>query len=147
MRTVHTHLRWMIRADLHTLVPIDAASHPDPWDYDKITSELRHNNVIGMTAEMDGDPVGYALYRLDRCHIEILRIAVAPALRRCGIGSQMTAKLMSKVNAHRRCWLSMRVRETNIAGQRFLLSRGFVVLGILREFYGSEDGIVWQCEK
>lgn len=144
MQTCKVRIRWGTRPDMATVVRIDAESYAQPWTDEDFLRRLRERNVILMIAEHDGEPVGYALYVLHRNHITIERMAVDPAWRRCGIGSQLAGKLQGKVSGHRRAWLSIRVAETDLGVQRWLNHRGFVAVGVLPEFYAPDtDGILF----
>src|SRR3712207_9078204 len=57
--------------------------------------------------------------------LHILNFAVHPGWRRKGVGTQMAAKLVSKLSSHRRRRVTLDVRETNLAAQLFFRMRGF----------------------
>src|SRR5438270_12125014 len=76
----------------------------------------------------------------------ILDFAVAPACRRVAVGTQMVAKLISKLSSHRRTRITLEVRETNLAAQLFFRSQGFKAIKVLRSFYedSGEDAFLMQ---
>jgi len=67
----------------------------------------------------------------------VLNFAVSPRQRRCGIGTQMIAKLVGKLSSQRRSRITLEVRETNLAAQLFFRDTGFRAVSVLRQFYAD----------
>ncbi|MBI3465905.1 MAG: ribosomal protein S18-alanine N-acetyltransferase [Planctomycetes bacterium] len=140
----------MIRRDLPEVLAIEQASYDYPWNEEEFLRCLRQRNCIGMVAEVDGHVLGFMIYELHKSKLHVLNLAVHPDQRREGIGSQMVAKLISKLHQQRRARVVLEVRETNLAAQLFLQSHGFRAISVLRNHYddSSEDAYVMQyrCE-
>lgn len=136
-------VRWMIRRDLPECLATERASFPQPWTEEDFLAALRRRNVIGMVAERGEKIVGYMLYELHKDRIGVLNFAVAPGARRFGVGSQMVAKLVAKLDGHRRGKVVACVREHNDAAIRFWAAVGFRATGVLRNYYeeAGEDAI------
>jgi ribosomal-protein-alanine N-acetyltransferase len=66
--------------------------------------------------------------------------------RRFGVGSQMVAKLISKLSSHRRTRITLEVRETNLTAQLFFSRQGFRATRVLRAFYedSGEDAYLME---
>lgn len=128
------YVRWMIRRDMPMVLAIEEASFEFPWSYEEFIRCLRHS--IGMVAEMDDEVVGYAIYEIHRNRLHLLKIAVNPNLRRCGIGSMLmdnlAGKLYSNLPPHR---IMLKVRETNLDAQLFFKKLGYRAISVLRDFY------------
>lgn len=85
------------------------------------------------------------IYELHKTTLHILNLAVPPAHRRQGVGTQMIERLKSKLSEHRRTRLHMELRETNLPAQLFLRSQGFRAGRVLRNFYedSGEDAFLF----
>src|SRR5262249_22554643 len=78
--------------------------------------------------------------------LHILNFAVHPQHRRCHVGTQMVAKLISKLSSHRRTKITLEVRETNLSAQLFFRNQGFKAVRVLRAYYedSGEDAFLMQ---
>lgn len=132
---VQTHIRWMIRRDMAEVLDIENHSFEFPWCEDDFIRALQQRNCIGMVAEVEGRIVGFMVYELHKAQIHVLNFAVAREHRRRGVGSQMLAKLVSKLSNQRRTRIVLEVRETNLPAQLFFRSNDFRAISVLREFY------------
>ncbi len=138
MLATSAYVRWMIRPDMKSVLDIDSLAYPSPWEQEEYLRRLRVRNCIGMVAEIDSRVVGAMLYELHDHKLTIERFAVHPDHQRQGIGSQMAAKLKSKITVHRRRRIVVDVRDDNLTAQLFFRSCGFKAKGILRDRY--DDG-------
>ena len=86
------------------------------------------------------------IYELHKAKLHILNFAVHPQFRRLGVGSQMVAKLISKLSSHRRTRITLEVRETNLTAQLFFRSQGFQAIArVARVLRGlGEDAFLMQ---
>lgn len=132
---VKVHIRWMIRRDMPEVLEIEEDSFEFPWLHEDFIRCLRQINCIGMVVELEDRIVGFMVYELHRLHIHVLNFAVAPNWRRCGIGSQMVDKLISKLSVQRRARINLEVRETNLLAQLFFRKNGFRAVSVLPQFY------------
>jgi [ribosomal protein S18]-alanine N-acetyltransferase len=144
------HIRWMIRRDMPEVLNIESSSFEFPWSEDDFIRCLRQRNCIGMVAENNDKVVGFMIYELHKNQLRILNFAVRQELRRSGVGSQMIAKLVSKLSFQRRSRILLEVRETNLAAQKFFRGHGFRAVSVLRDYYHdtTEDAYIMQfrCE-
>src|SRR3989441_9512738 len=113
------HIRWMIRRDMPEVLQAEQLSFEYAWTEEDFLRCLRQRNCIGMVAEHGEKVVGFMIYELHKSKLHILNFAVGPAGRRNGIGSQMIAKLVSKLWSPRRPRITLEGRETNLAAQPF----------------------------
>jgi ribosomal-protein-alanine N-acetyltransferase len=138
---VRVRLRWLLPRDLPAVLEIEAKSFAFPWSEDDFMRCLRHAACVCMVAECGDRVAGFLVYELKKDRIRIFNLAVAPSYRRCGVATQMIKNLTDKPSLQSRRWVSLGVRETNLAAQLFLRARGFRAVSILRQFYTetSED--------
>lgn len=130
-------IRWLIRRDLAEVLEITSQT-PLVWSEEDFLRALRQRNIIGMIAEHGEKVVAFMVYELHKSRLEVLNLGVHQQWRRQGVGSQMIAKLVSKLSSHCRTWIDFRVGETNLPFLLFLKSQGFLAEGIDR---GDEDVI------
>lgn len=143
---IRVHVRWMIRRDMPEVLAAESQSFEFPWSEDDFIRCLRQRNCIGMVAEHEEQVVGFMIYELQKSRIHVLNFAVHPRYRRCGVGSQMIAKLSAKLSSQRRNRIQLEVRETNLAAQLFFRTNGFRAVSVMREYYDDtpEDAYLMQ---
>ena len=141
---LRVHIRWMIRRDMQEVLQIENQGFEFPWSEEDFIRCLRQRNCIGMVAEHEQQVVGFMIYELHKNRLHILNFAVAPQHRRLGVGSQMVAKLISKLSPQRRTKILLEVRETNLPAQLFFRTSGFRATTVMRDFYEdtTEDAYV-----
>src|SRR3954451_15483150 len=103
------YIRWMIRRDMPVVMGIELASFEYAWTEDDFLRCLRQRNCIGMVAERGDAIIGFMIYELHRTRLQLLNFAVAPAVRRTGVGGLLIGKLIYKLCSHRRQKLSLAV--------------------------------------
>ncbi len=143
---VRVHIRWMIRRDMPEVLDIEDESFEFPWLEEDFIRCLRQRNCIGMVAEHEDQVVGFMIYELHKTRIHVLNFAVGADHRRCGVGSQMIAKLLAKLSTQRRSRVVLEVRETNLGAQLFFRENGFRAVSVLRAYYDDtpEDAYLMQ---
>jgi ribosomal-protein-alanine N-acetyltransferase len=143
---VRVHIRWMIRRDMPEVLQTEQESFEYSWTEEDFLRCLRQRNCIGMVAEQGERVVGFMIYELHKAKLHILNFAVHPQYRRVGVGTQMVAKLISKLSSHRRTRITLEVRETNLSAQLFFRSQGFKATRVMRAFYedSGEDAFLMQ---
>src|SRR2546425_4155138 len=140
------HIRWMIRRDMPEVLQAEQQSFEYPWTEEDFLRCLRQRNCIGMVAEHGEKVVGFMIYELHKSKLHILNFAVHPSWRRCGVGGQMVAKLISKLSSHRRTRITLEVRETNLTAQFFFSKQDFKATRVLRAYYedSGEDAFLME---
>ena len=146
---VRVHIRWMIRRDMPEVLQTEQDSFEYSWTEEDFLRCLRQRNCIGMVAEQGEKVVGFMIYELHKSKLHILNFAVHPSHRRCHVGCQMVAKLISKLSSHRRTRITLEVRETNLTAQLFFRSQSFKAVRVLRNFYedSGEDAFLMQYRR
>lgn len=140
------HIRWMIRRDMHEVLDIESDSFEFPWSEEDFINCLRQRNCIGMVADYADRVVGFMIYELHKTRLHVLNFAVAPDVRRRGVGTQMLSKLRGKLSDQRRNRILLEVRETNLAAQLFFREADFKAVSVLRGYYADspEDAYLMQ---
>lgn len=135
------HVRWMIRRDMLEVLDIEQQSADSPLGEAEFRAILGKHDVIGMVATLAETErvVGFAVYRLEKTHLEILNLAVHPDVRRSGVGRRLMARLVRKLGG-RRIHIRTTVPETRMSMHRFLAASGFRAIGVVRGWFGERDG-------
>ena len=143
---VRVHIRWMIRRDMPEVLQTEQESFEYAWTEEDFLRCLRQRNCIGMVAEQGEKVIGFMIYDLHKAKLHILNFAVHPLCRRSRVGTQMVAKLISKLSSHRRTRITLEVRETNLGAQLFFRQQGFRAVRVLRCYYedSGEDAFLMQ---
>jgi ribosomal-protein-alanine N-acetyltransferase len=136
------HIRWIITKDYDAIIAIERESFEHAWTRAELTKFLKHHAHIGYVAVLNGEVVGYFLYELHPSHFELVGIAVHPKHRRAGIATKMMGELHKKMISRRGC-VKLLVRETNVAGQQFFKSVGYMATGLVKGAYDecADDGV------
>jgi [ribosomal protein S18]-alanine N-acetyltransferase len=140
----------MRRRHLPAVMRIERRAHPKPWSLGVFTSELaqgdaRHYVVV----KVEGKVAGYGglMFAADEAHVT--NIAVAPSVRRQGLGAHLLAELAHE-STRRQCEaVTLEVRTGNVAAQNLYRKFGFVVAGVRRNYYpetGEDAYIMWLHE-
>lgn len=132
---IRVHIRWLVSRDMEEVLEIERESFEFPWTEEDYIRCLRSRNCIGMVAEYQDQVVGYMIYELGKNKIQLLNMATAAAFRRCGVATQMIAKLIGKLSLQRRNRITFEIRETNLSAQLFFRSAGFRATQILKNYY------------
>ena len=133
-------VRWLIRRDMDQVLEIETRSFEFPWTEAEFLACLRQRNCIGCVYESPAGLIhGFMLYELHQNMLRLLNLAVAPEVRRTGVGRTMVKRLIDKLSQQRRHTVEAEVRETNVAAQVFLASAGFRAVRFLRRHYDDTD--------
>lgn len=124
---------------------IEAASSAHPWSEALLAGEfsLPPESRTWLVALLDGEVVGFAgaMFVDDEAHV--MNVAVAPAVRRRGVGRTLFAGLVADAVARGARHLTLEVRTSN-EGARALYRRfGLAPAGVRRRYYpDGEDALV-----
>jgi ribosomal-protein-alanine N-acetyltransferase len=135
-------------ADLTRVVAIEQASFDDPWPDATLRAELSPDPTrLSLVAEQQGELVGYLMAWPVGVRLHVLNIAVDPAARRAGVGSELIRT--AAVTAARRQLLEMtlEVRRSNAEARGFYRRFGFRERGVRAGYYpnNGEDAVMRSC--
>ena len=140
-------IRWLIRRDMDEVLEIENRSFEFPWTESDFLAVLRERNCIGTVYESPNGLIhGFMIYELHKDTLRILNLAVAPEVRRTGVGRAMVKRLIDKLSQQRRHIIEVEVRETNVVAQSFLAGAGFRAVKVLRRHYDdtNEDAYLFR---
>jgi ribosomal-protein-alanine N-acetyltransferase len=133
---------------LPAVMRIERRSHPKPWSVGVFTSELsQHEGARYYVVLRSGGKVaGYGglMFVADEAHVT--NVAIAPSLRRQGLGTRLLAHL-AREGARRGCQaMTLEVRIGNHPAQSLYKNFGFVTEGVRRNYYpgtGEDALVMW----
>lgn len=118
---------------------------PDAWSESTWWAELagrpRRDYVV---VTRDDEIIGYAGLDLGGDVSDVMTIAVAPAARGSGLGSQLLDLLTGRAREAGAAYLMLEVRDDNEPAKRLYGRAGFEVLTVRRRYYqpGDVDALV-----
>lgn len=137
-------IRWLIRRDMDEVLEIEKRSFQYPWSEEEFLNCLRQRNCIGTVAESRRAIYGFMIYELHQYSLRLLDFAVAPEVRRTGVGAAMVERLIDKLSQQRRREITLEVRETNIDAQLFFSSMGFKAKCSSWKYDNGESAILFR---
>lgn len=139
----------MQKKDAENAALLERQIFSQPWSENGFLNALQLENTIFLVAKEDERVVGYVgMYRsLDEG--EITNVAVAPDVRRRGIGEKLLHKLFSLAEEKGVEKIILEVRVSNDSAVRLYEKNGFVRCGIRKGFYEfpKEDAYIYCREK
>jgi ribosomal-protein-alanine N-acetyltransferase len=131
-------------ADATTMVAIERRCFSDPWSEGAFREALSSALTFGLVAELRRGPAGYLIGREVEGSGEILNLAVAPELRRRGVGGALLEEGLDGFRRRGATEVFLEVRESNTSAQALYLARGFRPVGQRAAYYRNprEDALV-----
>ncbi len=128
-------MRPMAADDVAAVARMEAATFTTPWKEDTFHSLLERSGVELWVADLHGQVAAYAILWCILEEGELANIAVRDDLRGRGIGSELLDWMLGvaeKAGVHN---LYLEVRESNEGALRLYGGRGFVEIGVRKEYY------------
>ncbi len=131
-------------SDLNAIIKIERDSFPKS-PYDRMTFIHLHSLYpehflvyTGTTSSEEEEIWGYIIFSPEG---HIISLAVLSSQRRKGIGRELLRKAMVKPHLK---GLQAEVRRSNLGAQAFYLRMGFRTVGVVPNYYGTEDALIIQ---
>ena len=131
-------VRWLCRTHLPRVLEIEALSFDDFWREGDFVRALRQRDTMAEVLEIKGEVAAFIVFRWQKKTATVLNLAVAPHIRRRGLGRLLVERLRARADKHnvKRKLLAC-VGERNTAGQLFFSALGFRATAILRDYYAD----------
>lgn len=128
-------IRPMTEADVPAVAGLEAHIFSQPWSAQGFLDALALPGTVFLTAEEEGQIAGYIGMYLSVDEGEITNVAVAPLMRRRGVGWELL--LEAKREAERRgiARIVLEVRTSNEGAIALYEKSGFSTVGIRKDFY------------
>ena len=116
-----------------------------PWTKESLRKELTENSLAVYLAALDKNiVVGYAgmWHVVNEGHIT--NIAVKEEYRRIGVGGKIVERLVEIAREREMIGITLEVRISNAAAQRFYSKHGFAPEGFRKNYYADthEDAVI-----
>ena len=141
------NLRPMLESDLGSVMNVEKASYPHPWEEKVMRDCLRASHYHGWVFEIDGVVRGYLFLSVVAGEMHILNICIHPDIQGQGWGRtvlQRSFELATTEYQANMCFLE--VRPSNVAALSLYQSEGFNEIGVRKNYYpasrGREDALV-----
>jgi ribosomal-protein-alanine N-acetyltransferase len=133
-------------SQIDDILAVEEASFTSPWTREMYVAELSNTGVsyFYLARADDGQVIGFCSFWrvLDELHIN--NLAVLPAHRRAGTGTDLLLRVLADGAALGAKRATLEVRRSNEAAQKLYEKFGFTVAGVRRLYYSSppEDALV-----
>ena len=135
----------MTEADLDEVLVIERDSFPTAWTRDNFGFEIRSNPFArNVVVRREGRIVAYACVWVVGDEMKINNIAVHPAWRRRGLGSELLRHLLARGRVEGCGEAELEVRPSNLAALRLYERHGFREVRRRKGYYQDtrEDAVV-----
>ena len=129
---------------IRAVAALERLCFSDPWREDDFLSLLGSPNAYFRVALVGDSVAGYIILIHAADTADLANIAVAPEMRRRGIGAALLDDALAFCRTHGIAHATLEVRESNAAARALYESRGFTAAGRRRGYYRHprEDAII-----
>ena len=122
---------------------LEAACFSEPWSADGVLESYNMGTVF-LVATAGEKLIGYGGVQMVADEGYITNIAVDPAWRRQGVGHALTVALVELAWQKGLEFISLEVRQSNLAAQALYQNNGFTLQGRRKNFYRqpTEDALI-----
>jgi ribosomal-protein-alanine N-acetyltransferase len=132
-------LRDMSAGDIDTVLRIEQEVHAHPWTRGNFSDALV-SAYICKVAELDGEPLGYAVLMQGVDDAELLDIGIAREHQRRGLGRVVLEAMLALARELGKLRVVLEVRASNAAAIGLYRDAGFAGIGLRRGYYPAENG-------
>lgn len=126
--------------DIAEILRVEGMCFVTPWPRNAFYNELSENKLAHYFVGRIGNEIaayGGLWVILEDAHITT--VAVHPAHRRQRYGERMLIRLMDEAIERGACWVTLEVRESNVAAQGLYKKYGFTIVNTRRGYYSDND--------
>ncbi len=139
-------IRAMRKEDIPEVSQIENLSFPSPWSSNIFFSELEKESfAFYHVLEYRDRLVGYGGYWKMKNEAHLVTFAIHSSFRRMGLGTKLLEHLLKNAQGQSLDTITLEVRHSNLAAQRFYERFGFEKIAIRSHYYSDtdEDAIVY----
>ncbi|KGK99094.1 hypothetical protein LI82_03425 [Methanococcoides methylutens] len=137
-------IRVATRSDIPSIVEIENLSFDAPWSSSVFRSYAYYPGFIVLKSE--GVILGYAVLVVIKRAAHLASIATHPKYRRMGVATALLEGciILAKENSYP--LIRLEVREKNNDAQKFYLSNGFEMKGVIPNYYPDDNAIIMELD-
>lgn len=141
-------IRAMQVSDLAQVVPIETANFSKPWTRADFETYLDREEGLFLTAEEDGQVLGYIGVILVAPEGDITNVSVREESKGQGIGRALVEALLERTKERGIETLFLEVRKSNVPAIRLYTKQGFEEIGVRKNYYEApvEDALIMRRE-
>ena len=142
-------IREATHQDLPRILEIEKLSFSQPWGLNSFKRELTlpFSRLVVATNRGQDEIAGFMCRWLVADESHILNVAVHPASRRFGIGTELMADTIDEAKAKGVHLVTLEVRRSNLAARNLYRKFGFEERRLRRNYYGAgEDALVMELD-
>lgn len=146
MTAAKLSFRKMVPDDADAVARVEAACFPVPWSRESFWREASNENtsyILAIDAATEG-VIGYAGCWIVADEAQITNVAILPAYRGCGAGTQLFAASIEVALARGATAMTLEVRPSNAPALALYHHFGFTEAGRRKGYYSDngEDAII-----
>jgi len=128
----------MTETDLREVLRIESLSFPCAWPQNAFTGELKDNKLaFYFVGRIGPELIAYGGIWIILEDSHVTTIAVHPDWRERGYGEELFVRMLSETIEHDAAWMTLEVRESNIAAQRLYAKYGFAAVSKRPNYYSD----------
>lgn len=136
--------RLMKATDVAQVAALEKLCFSAPWSENAVAGELTNPLSLWVVA-IDGDKLaGYVGSQSVLGEADMMNLAVDPAYRRQGVGTQLVCNLVDKLKENKVICLTLEVRASNVQAIGLYQGLGFAQVGRRPNYYSNpkEDALI-----
>ena len=141
--------REMVPEDADIVAELEAQCFPTPWSRESFWREAANKFTCYLLAFAEEQLVGYAGFWVAADEAQITNVAIAPACRGQGAGTQLLAALIEAARARGCTAMTLEVRPSNTPALALYRHFGFQEAGRRKGYYtdnGEDAVIMWKTK-
>lgn len=137
--------RPLTEADLPLIDAIEQRASAHPWGINHVADSV-HADHLCMAALLNDQLIGYGVSMVVADEANVLIITIDREQQGRGFGGQLLEQMMRGSVELGATYMFLEVRKSNTAAQQLYLNHGFNEVGVRKNYYQNEDGIVMAAE-
>lgn len=139
-------IRYASANDFETILSLERACFPTPWEADAIADDLSQNPCARYVLIQEGERfIGYGCLWLLMEEAHLMSVAILPEFRRAGAGEALMRALIQAAADGGARFMELECRRSNLAAQALYHKLGFLRVGCRKGYYEDtgEDALVY----
>jgi len=126
--------------DIPEVLRVESLCFKTPWPRNAFQNELTENKLAHyFVGRVNDEIVGYGGLWVILEDAHITTVAVDPRHQRRRFGENILVRLLDESIDRGACWVTLEVRESNVAAQNLYKKYGFTVVNTRRGYYSDND--------